>query len=286
MSYLHINNLYKQKEILLFKECYALEKIHGTSAHISFKKSDLPSLTFFAGGESHVNFLKLFDQWILMQKFQELNENEVIVYGEAYGGSQQGMSNTYGKTLKFIVFDVMINDRWLNVPEAEKMAIFLGLEFVPYNKVSTDLKELDEQMYLPSVQAVRNGITEERKREGVVLRPLSEMTNCFGERVISKHKREDFQERKTQPSVDVEKLKILEEAEAIASEWCTELRLSHVLDKLPKDIGMDKMQDIMKAMIEDIEREAKGEIVESKEARKAIGKKTVELFKARLRNSI
>jgi intein/homing endonuclease len=29
MSYLHINNLYKDREILLFKECYAMEKIHG-----------------------------------------------------------------------------------------------------------------------------------------------------------------------------------------------------------------------------------------------------------------
>lgn len=29
MGYLKINNLYKEQTILLFKECYALEKIHG-----------------------------------------------------------------------------------------------------------------------------------------------------------------------------------------------------------------------------------------------------------------
>ena len=29
MGYIHIGNLYKDQEILLFKECYALEKIHG-----------------------------------------------------------------------------------------------------------------------------------------------------------------------------------------------------------------------------------------------------------------
>ena len=30
MGYMHIDNLYKDQRILQFKECYALEKIHGT----------------------------------------------------------------------------------------------------------------------------------------------------------------------------------------------------------------------------------------------------------------
>ena len=34
MSYLHIQNLYKDPRILMLREVYALEKIHGTSAHI------------------------------------------------------------------------------------------------------------------------------------------------------------------------------------------------------------------------------------------------------------
>lgn len=29
MGYMHINNLYKNQEILMFKECFALEKVHG-----------------------------------------------------------------------------------------------------------------------------------------------------------------------------------------------------------------------------------------------------------------
>jgi hypothetical protein len=226
----------------------------------------------------------------LEEKLRAIGEKDITIYGEAYGGSQQGMSETYGKNLKFIAFDININygdkEKWLNVPEAEAMVLSLGLEFVSYEKVETTIEELNRQMLLPSVQAKRNGITEERKREGVVLRPLQEMTNCYGERVISKHKRDDFQERKNQPSLDAEKLLVLEKAEEIANEWVTSERLSHILDKLPQGIGMDKLPDIMKAMVEDIEREAKGEIVESKEAKKAIGKKTVEMFKLRLKNGI
>ena len=53
MAYLHIDNLYKNQEILMFKECYALEKIHGTSAHVGFKEG---AIHFFSGGENHERF--------------------------------------------------------------------------------------------------------------------------------------------------------------------------------------------------------------------------------------
>lgn len=55
MGYLHIENLYKNKTILLFRECYALEKIHGSSAHVSFRVNDdgTDAVNLFAGGGSH-----------------------------------------------------------------------------------------------------------------------------------------------------------------------------------------------------------------------------------------
>ena len=36
MGYAHIENLYKNQTILLFRRCWALEKVHGTSAHITY----------------------------------------------------------------------------------------------------------------------------------------------------------------------------------------------------------------------------------------------------------
>ncbi len=41
MGYLHIENLYKNIDIMQFKECYAMEKIHGTSAHVRFKDGEV-----------------------------------------------------------------------------------------------------------------------------------------------------------------------------------------------------------------------------------------------------
>lgn len=87
MGYLHIDNLYKNQTILLFRECYALEKIHGTSAHVSWKEG---LLTFFSGGEKHERFQGLFDGGALGEGFAAVGHPRLTVYGEAYGGKGEG----------------------------------------------------------------------------------------------------------------------------------------------------------------------------------------------------
>lgn len=280
MGYLHIDNLYKNKTILMFKECYAMEKIHGTSAHICYDGGE--SLVFFSGGEKFENFIRLFDKEALLQKFQALKmPTRITVYGEAYGGKQQGMSGTYGKETRFIAFEVRIGDNWLAVPDAENVVRMLGLEFVHYELVPTDIEVLDKLAEAPSVQAKRNGILEDKLREGVVLRPIMELTKNNGDRIIAKHKNKAFQERKTQPELNQDELQILTETTKIVDEWVTEMRLAHIIGKLPeysiKDTG-----DICKAMVDDIRREANGEMIENSDLRRAVGKRTVELFKKRL----
>lgn len=68
MGYQHIENLYKNQTIFLFKECYALEKIHGTSAHIKWSYEN-QKLTFFSGGEDYYKFVSLFNEQELTEKF-------------------------------------------------------------------------------------------------------------------------------------------------------------------------------------------------------------------------
>ena len=268
----------------MFKECYALEKIHGTSAHISYVTSKADSkrtLSFFSGGESHEKFVKLFNVEELTSKFESIFlGKDITVYGEAYGGKQQGMSATYGKELKFIVFDVCIGDKWLDVPTAESIAKALGLEFVHYVKCSTSLEVLDYERDFYSVQAARNGMGTDKMRESVVLRPPIEVTLNNGNRIISKHKRKEFMETATPRSVetDPEKLKVLSDAQAIADEWVTMERMKHVVSKLG-DVGMEQTKQVIDAMVEDVLREGTGEIVDSPEARKAIGRNTAKMLK-------
>lgn len=278
IGYLHIPNLYKNIEILNFKECYALEKIHGTSARVSWKEG---KVKFFSGGEGYEKFCNLFNAEELEKKFKELFEEfNVAIFGEAYGGKQQGMSKTYGKELKFVVFDVKIGDNWLDVPNAQEVALKLELEFVDYVKTKTDLELLDKERDKPSTQAKRNGIEEDRLREGVVLRPLIELRKNNGGRIIVKHKRDEFKETKTKREVNPEKLKVLEKAKEIVEEWITPNRLKNIISHIPEEeIILENTGKIIKKMIEDIYREAGDEIIPSNPIKKEISKKTAQLFK-------
>ncbi len=283
MGYLHIENMYRSQTILLFKECYALEKIHGTSAHISWKEG---KLHFFAGGEKHDNFIKLFDEVALVQGMTDIGHPEIVVFGEAYGGSQQGQSWRYGKQLRFVAFDVKVGDYWLDVPNAEQMARRLGLDFVHWVRVPAEIEALNAQRDAPSEQARRNGVEGDQPREGVVLRPIMEFRTNGADRVISKHKRDEERETKTARKVDdPAKMQVLEQADAIAEEWVTQTRLDHVLDKLP-GAQVEDTGKVIAAMIEDVCREAANEIVDSKEARKAIGKRAAVLFRQRFKDAL
>lgn len=276
MSYMKIQNLYKTRDILLFRECWALEKIHGTSAHLALRAD---GLHYFAGCVSHEQFSALFSPD--MAERMGVIAPEFTIYGEAYGGKCQKMSATYGKALRFVAFEVRIGTSWLSVPDAEQVAKDVGLDFVPYERCSTDLDALDALRDADSEQAVRNGMGAGHKREGIVLRPMIELRKNNGERIIAKHKSELFRETKTPRAVTTDALQVLSDAEKIAHEWVTNMRLAHILDAFP-GAGIETTGDIVRAMTADVLKESAGEIVDTKEARKAIGKRAAELFREHL----
>lgn len=296
MGYRHINNLYKDKTVLMFKRLYALEKIHGTSAHLSFQYLegfDRYEIKYFSGGEKHDNFLQLFNDQELCEKASELGfMKSFVIYGEAYGGKQQGMSETYGKELKFAAFELKIGENFTDVPYAEQISKKLGMEFVYYEEIEADPELIDKLSNAPSVQATRNGVENPKlPREGVVLRPLREFLHPDGiGRIMAKHKNDIYKEREHSPKIQSdEELKVLEDAREIATEWVTPMRLIHVIDKLKSEqIEIDEkhINVIIKAMIEDIEREAKNEIVCNKQTRKAISQKTAKLIIKYLKENI
>lgn len=285
MGYMHIQNLYKSQEILLLKRCFALEKIHGTSANLLW---DQDKLHFHSGGASYEQFKSLFDAEELTQKFtKSVVAQKTYVYGEAYGGKCQAMSDTYGKALKFIVFDVKINELWLSVPQAADFAKTLSLEFVHYNEVSTDLEEINRERDADSQQAIRNGMGTGKKREGVVLRPLIELRMNNDERLIVKHKGDEFRETATpRPVINPDKLAVLTEATRIAEEWVTPGRLQHIMGRGDIKVIPENTPQIIKLMLGDVLREGESEFVNTQEVRKAIGKETAKLWHQTCKNTL
>ncbi|HEY6020044.1 MAG TPA: RNA ligase family protein, partial [Candidatus Paceibacterota bacterium] len=288
MGYLHIPNLYKDKTILLFKECYALEKIHGTSAHIRW---DGETLSLYSGGEKHSNFEALFDGTLLPLRapleaaLREKGYSKLVVYGELYGGKQQRQAWRYGPQLRFVAFEVELAKYWCNVPAADEICQALGIPFVHYERVSTDLAALDAQRDAPSVQSVRNGVTEVCPREGVVLRPLLEFCYPAEHRILAKHKRPEERETRTDHKVGLTP-EVLAEGKQIALEWVTPTRLEHVLDKLPKGTGADVIPAALDAMVEDVYREGAGMVVPSRHATKEIRTLTAKMILAGLEASV
>ena len=136
-----------------------------------------------------------------------------------------------------------------------------------------------------SVQAIRNGCGYGKKREGIVLRPLLEF-KFNHDRIIAKHKQDEERETKTKRVLTDEELKVLSDAKEIAEEWVTEKRLEHILSKLPKDINMEHTRSVIEAMVADIFREGRDEIVQSKEAVTAIGKMTAKMLREHLQKNI
>jgi hypothetical protein len=300
MGYRKTENMYKNTEIIeLFKECYAMEKIHGTSAHVKWQvDNSAPDgrLTFFSGGERHGKFVPLFDQEHLTKQFKQFGlhtqQQGITVYGEAYGGRCQGMKETYGDKLKFVAFEILFGTKedgqWMSVHVAHEICTNLGLEFVHYERGPATLEWLNEQRDKDSTQAIRNGMGEGHMSEGVVVRPVIEVTKNGGGRFIVKHKRPEFRETRTQRevSMDPEDLKVLTEAREVAEEWVTEMRLSHVLDKLKADgvdvTTMQSTRQVINAMIEDVKVEGDREIEWSKEISTAVGRASAQLYKKRV----
>lgn len=281
MGYLSIINLYKVAHVIdEYKEWYALEKIHGTSAHMTYRKND-GKLGFFSGGENYERFSKLFDSQKIRSALDSVEFENVIFYGEAYGGKQQGMKEVYGDQPKFIVFDVMLNGKWLNVPDAEAIGNQCGLEFVFYEKVKSTAEELNNARDRPSTQAIRNGKGGDHKSEGVVIRPLEESVDKYGERMIYKHKAAEFSEHKTPKNLG-EKAVVMENNLKIAEDWVTERRLEHVLQKLKRDeIAIDH-RSVIEGMLEDVKKESIGELTMTPELSKMVKQIAGKIYKTYL----
>lgn len=284
MSYYKIPNLYKDQTVLLFKQVWVTEKIHGNSSHIIFDPDQPNKLIFYPGGTPLEDFVKIFNEETLLKKIKEHfgEGKKLILYGEHYGGKIQGMREVYGDKNRFALFDIKLDKVWLSFDDVQTIGKTLELDVVPGEQVVCDMEVLTICRDDPSEQAVLNGITEKREREGIVIKPLVELTKNNGQRVIAKYKTDKFMETKTPRKIDKEQMKILTDAKEIAKEWVTHMRLAHILDKFlspsVKDTG-----DVIKAIIKDIEIEAKDEITMTKEAEKAIGRLTAKMFKEKIK---
>lgn len=172
---------------------YCTEKIDGTNMRIlwngqnvEFKgKTDSADLSNYL-----MPFLeKTFTPEKMRSVFGDDTDKQICLYGEGYGkGIQKGGNYMVDRT-EFILFDVWIEGWWLLPDALKKIAFDLDISYVP---------EIGQFTLIEVIDMVRNGfvsnISQNREyvAEGIIAKPLVEMSNRKGERIITKIKHKDF----------------------------------------------------------------------------------------------
>ena len=113
------------------------------------------------------------------------------IYGEGYGeGIQKGGRYLKGKN-DFIVFDVKVNNIWLQPESVKDIASKLGAQYVPEYGPMT----IDEAMNICRFMDWKSQIAEDKTLpiEGIVLKTPLGFLDRMGRRIICKIKVEDFQ---------------------------------------------------------------------------------------------
>lgn len=117
---------------------------------------------------------------------QKFGEHEVILFGEGYGAKIQKVGSLYRPDVGFILFDVMINGNYQPRSSVEDVSECFGLELAPVVLVGTI------QDAINYVKGQPRSTIGDAPMEGVVGRPMVEMRDRCGKRVIVKVKACDF----------------------------------------------------------------------------------------------
>jgi hypothetical protein len=164
------------------------EKIDGTNIRVIF---DGKEITF--GGKSDnaqipaILVNKLQDIFLpKLDIFKEKFTNGVCLYGEGFGAKIQSGGDYIKDGVDFILFDVLIGDFWLQRENVNEIASSLGLRKVDTVGFGTITEAIE------LVKKGFNSTIGTAKAEGLVLRPMTELFNRKGERIITKVKTRDF----------------------------------------------------------------------------------------------
>ena len=191
-----LEGVYRNSLVEYLKDCKwsCTEKIDGTNIGVVW---DGHKVSFQGRTERAqipaplVNRLnELFGGEVNEELFEQLfGEEEVILFGEGYGAKIQKGGGLYKPDgVDFIMFDIYMpkKDLWLKRESLEDIARAFGIQVVPEIMIST----LDEAIaYVKSKPMSTIGTAP---MEGLVCKPLIEIRDRMGERVVVKVKVKDF----------------------------------------------------------------------------------------------
>lgn len=177
------------------------EKIDGTNIRIYWDghkvqyfgrtdKAQIPSqlmnrLIELFGGETNEEMFE-----------QKFGANEVMLIGEGYGAKIQS-GGDYRDDNDFILFDVCINGNYLPREGVIDIANYFHIDIVPTIMIGNLQKGIDY------VKSKPKSLIGTANSEGLVARPLCELKDRCGNRIIVKIKVRDFEDEEKQNEKDI-----------------------------------------------------------------------------------
>lgn len=206
MKYHKINALYKRNmqnngkllygewcrpEFDLLKDIawVATEKIDGTNIRVYHENGSLRIEGRKENSQIPAHLLQKIESIFGQVDFDIFNGKDVCLYGEGYGTKIQNCGDKYinGQT-SFILFDVTVNGIFLEWKDVQDVAEKLNINVVP-EIMCSNLICIERLV----AQGFDSRIAETPfTAEGVVVRPLINLYDKTGERIISKIKHHDY----------------------------------------------------------------------------------------------
>jgi hypothetical protein len=186
-------NKYRNETVEFLKdlEWEFTEKIDGTNIRIYW---DRHKVQYF--GRTDIAQIPSQLLNVLLEKFggdtneemfeQLFGDKEVMLIGEGYGAKIQS-GGDYRSDNSFALFDVIIDDIFLNRESVQSIANSLNIETAPVVFYGNLQKGIDY------VKTKPGSLIGTAKMEGLVARPKQELLDRLGNRVIVKIKVKDFE---------------------------------------------------------------------------------------------
>lgn len=166
------------------------EKVDGTNVRVEWAQ-EKQQVTF--GGKTEAAtipspLLRRLQDLFPVKLFESIySDLSLCLYGEGYGKKiQKGGERYISDGVDFVLFDIWINGFWLERVNLQDIARKMGLRIVPIAGRGNLLEAIDY---------AKKGFSSawgDFNAEGLVLKPLVEMLNRKGERIIGKIKEKDF----------------------------------------------------------------------------------------------
>lgn len=165
------------------------EKIDGTNIRVLYTLDKLKFGGRTDQAQIQVTLYNKLQEMFQLGKFQSLYpDTPMCLYGEGYGAKIQKGGGDYLDGVSFIVFDVNIGGVWLERKNVLDIARKLEVQVVPIIGGGTLAQAAD------TVKAgEKSRITDKRNIEGIVMRPLAELQDRQGNRIIAKIKVKDYE---------------------------------------------------------------------------------------------